>query len=218
MNHRFAIPERALRVRVHGLDDESEEIFLEIGRTVTTDVVTGLRSVGVDARALHRILDFGCGPGRMLRWLVNETPATLYGSDIDPEAIAWCREYLPFASCEVNGELPPLPYADGHFDLVVAIAVFQHFAEDQHLLWLDEMHRIVRQGGWVMVSVVRSPTGAQPVLTHVTEEARDQLPWTYWYSEHTREYLEPRYRHRFQLVRWIDKGINNDQDLVILRR
>src|SRR3954451_10278501 len=43
----------------------------------------------------RRILDFGCGVGRVLRQLVPIAQgAELHGCDIDPACVAWVREHL----------------------------------------------------------------------------------------------------------------------------
>jgi methylase of polypeptide subunit release factors len=55
--------------------------------------------VGLARRTLdsfESILDFGCGCGRMLLWLPElGRKRALHGTDIDADAIDWCREHLP---------------------------------------------------------------------------------------------------------------------------
>jgi SAM-dependent methyltransferase len=69
------------------------------------------------------------------------------GSDRDERALEWCRLNLPFARFEQNGLAPPLAYDDGAFELVYALSVFTHLAEELQRLWLIELDRVLRPGG-----------------------------------------------------------------------
>jgi len=112
----FAVPPAELRYRVHG--DLDVQSFLETGRQCLDDLRAALASVGRDLGSFHEILDFGCGCGRTLRWFEPWADrARVRGTDIDAEAIDWCRRCLPFASFSVNAGLPPLGFPDGAFDL-----------------------------------------------------------------------------------------------------
>ena len=75
-----------------------------------------------------RVLDFGCGAGRVLRHFVGEaTRAQVHGCDIDAASIAWVAEALdPPIHGHVTGERPPLPFTDGSFDLIWTLSVFSH--------------------------------------------------------------------------------------------
>ena len=101
-----------------------------------------------------RILDFGCGAGRLLRQFTAEAEvAEFYGSDIDAEMIEWLQENLcpPVVAAEVNGEAPPLAFPDSHFDLVLATSVFTHIS-DQWSAWLLEMHRVLKPDGLLLAT------------------------------------------------------------------
>ena len=43
----------------------------------------------------RRVLDFGCGSGRLLRQFLDEARlAEFHGSDIDEEMVSWVRKHL----------------------------------------------------------------------------------------------------------------------------
>jgi SAM-dependent methyltransferase len=101
-----------------------------------------------------RVLDFGCGAGRVLRHFVSEAEvAEFHGSDIDPEMIAWLQANLcpPLAGANVNRPAPPLPYPESSFDLVIATSVFTHIV-DEWSSWLLEMHRILKPDGLLLAT------------------------------------------------------------------
>ena len=99
-----------------------------------------------------RVLDFGCGSGRVLRHFLDEADqAELWGCDIDAASVRWVNENLnPPVRCVQNGMAPPLPFEDGSFNLVYATSVFTHI--DRWSDWLLEMHRILAPDGLIVAS------------------------------------------------------------------
>lgn len=89
-----------------------------------------------------RILDFGCGAGRMIRWLkpLAETNE-IWGTDINSEHIYWATKYLKPFHFTTNTTIPHLPFEDGYFDFIYAGSVFTHI-DDLAMPWLLELRRI----------------------------------------------------------------------------
>ena len=117
----------------------------------------------------RRVLDFGCGSGRLLGYFLDEARlAEFHGSDIDEEMVSWVRKHLcpPIADVRLNGEQPPLDYPDDHFDLVTALSVFTHIA-DGWSDWLLEIRRVLKPGGLLIATFLDSTIA--PILTG--------LPW-----------------------------------------
>jgi SAM-dependent methyltransferase len=101
------------------------------------------------------ILDFGCGCGRLLRFLSQYTrQADMVGVDIEPRQIQWASCNLDFASFAVAQKLPPLSFPGRRFDTVVALSVFSHLPESRHKSWMEEFARIVAPGGHVIVTTL----------------------------------------------------------------
>jgi SAM-dependent methyltransferase len=118
-----------------------------------------------------RVLDFGCGAGRIVRHLPELAPqADVWGSDIDPACIAWDSENLdPAISFVVHGETPPLPFASDTFDLVYAVSVFTHL--DRHWAdWLLELHRILAPEG-ILVATIMSEAMCEAVSGEPWDDA-----------------------------------------------
>src|SRR4051794_8295228 len=64
-----------------------------------------------------RLLDFGCGPGRLIRHLGPlARTVEIHGTDIDEAPIRWLRDNVPYGSYEVAPHSPPTVYEDEYFD------------------------------------------------------------------------------------------------------
>jgi SAM-dependent methyltransferase len=112
-----------------------------------------LEDNGVELEQLSSVLDFGCGSGRVLRHWHAYPGMRVHGSDYNHYLIDWCRANLTFAEFQVNGLRPPLDMPDDELDLVYAFSVFSHFDLETQLEWMDELVRVVRPGGLIMVTV-----------------------------------------------------------------
>lgn len=144
------IPPSHLRVLVGGSPDVDS--FLRIGHSMFQALGATLRQNGVPLEELGTILEFGCGCGRVLRhWQAVRGPK-VYAVDHSDRLITWCRANLPFARCSTNRSYPPLPFEDGFFDFVYAISVFTHLSEPLQLAWMNELVRVVRSGGHLLIT------------------------------------------------------------------
>ena len=109
---------------------------------------------GADVAAGLDMLDFGCGAGRIARWLAPEVIAaggTFAGSDLNPRLAGWCAANL-VGTYHVNALQPPLPLSDGALDLVYAHSVLTHLTEPTARAWLAEVARVLRPGGLALMT------------------------------------------------------------------
>lgn len=117
-----------------------------------------------------RVLDIGCGIGRMARPLAGFLDAAGGGAydgfDINAEGIAWCRTHyeaaghpeFAFVVADIfNTRYNPagtqaaaaftFPYDDGTFGFALATSVFTHLVEDAASRYVAEAARVLREGG-----------------------------------------------------------------------
>jgi SAM-dependent methyltransferase len=110
--------------------------------------------------AHRRILDLGCGCGRIARWLLSTSrPEHYVGTDINAGMIEWCRANLAAAGFEYvhqdvvnpglnpSGSLSVASPPDGTYDLVLAVSFFTHVIEEQAEFYLDEVARVLAPDG-----------------------------------------------------------------------
>jgi SAM-dependent methyltransferase len=222
------IPPKDLRARVHGAEELSG--FLRIGKTVALNLKSVINPLPIQINASSRILDFGCGCGRIISWFHNLHPNTqFYGTDIDAEAITWCREHLSErGNFSVNEAMPPLPYSDGFFDLVYSISIFTHLPEDMQFAWLKELQRVCKPGAYLLLTVHGEHLFPSKIASYKSqfedrgfyyfvENKTDGLPEFYQTSFHTESYVRNRWSNFFEIEQIIPKGIADHQDLVICK-
>jgi cyclopropane fatty-acyl-phospholipid synthase-like methyltransferase len=115
----------------------------------------------VGAAARHRrletfrdVLDFGCGCGRVALHMPALLPeAHVCGMDVDERAIRWCARHLPGHWHAIEPD-PPSGLPGGSFDLVYAVSVFTHLAEERQRAWISELHRLIRVEGLLIVTTL----------------------------------------------------------------
>jgi SAM-dependent methyltransferase len=111
------------------------------------------RHVG-ELRDAQAVLDFGCGYGRVIRFFLKDIDhRRLVGTDYTASLLDFCRASNRWCDFTRNDAEPPLPFEDNQFQYVFAYSVFSHLSEEMHLLWLDELRRVVLPGGAVAISV-----------------------------------------------------------------
>jgi SAM-dependent methyltransferase len=104
--------------------------------------------------AAARVLDFGCGWGRLTRFLARDVaPGNLYGCDPVQGILDVCRECRVPATLARSDFVPArLPF-DGRFELAFAFSVFTHLSERAHRACLSALHTGLVPGGLLVVTV-----------------------------------------------------------------
>lgn len=119
----------------------------------------------------QHLLDWGCGPGRVIRHLPGVIGAgcRFTGTDANAQSVAWCRAHLPGLSFLHNGMSPPLAADANTFDAAYGISIFTHLSGQGHESWLAELLRVLRPGGVLLLTT--HGAAFRPILT-VAERAR----------------------------------------------
>ena len=210
------LPPAALRYRVGASADA--DTFSRIGQTCANDIKSAVSKIGRDLESFEKILDFGCGCGRTLIHLSSLAPnAQFYGTDIDKEAIDWCRQNLSFGTFDVSREIPPIQYATEMFDFIFAISVFTHLNEDYQFRWLNELKRIARPGAILLLTVDSSFVGEEDFVFQQSYE-KGLFPAWYQNTSHSQEYVFSNFSSFFEVIGYFPRGMNNHQDVVMLRK
>lgn len=181
------IPPRHLIERVTPPTDASDEdvsnAFVSSGNRSVEELERALAAAGRRSPTdFEAILDWGCGPGRLVLPLLDRYPSVrLTGVDTDAGPIAWLRDKVPRGEFRVVDPLPPTSLADDSFDLVINHSVLTHLDDVAQRSWLAEIVRLLRPGGWFVTSV-HGVDVLLDQLGHVDQVERDR--WLgQWHAE-----------------------------------
>jgi len=111
-----------------------------------------LKKNGPIVETMQAVLELGCGCGRVLRYWGSVHGPEIHGTDYNPRLIEWYRQNLPFAHYGLNALYPPLAYADHKFDFIYAISVFTHLSGELQSLWMKELARLLKPGGYLLLT------------------------------------------------------------------
>lgn len=127
-----------------------------------------------------RVLDFGCGAGRVLRHFVSEVESgEFWGSEIDEASVRWIERHLsPPVHVVLHGESPPLRVPDGYFDLTYAMSVFTHITEEWSA-WLVDLHRSLAPEGLLLATFL-GPDMIAPLAGERWSDDRIGINFTRW--------------------------------------
>ena len=129
--------------------------YQQSGAWDAQEIEESLSRNGLTIEDAGPILDFGCGSGRIIRRFATFAEAAdFHAVDYNHKLISWCRDNLRFATFASNGLMPPLPYQDGQFGFVYAYSVFTHLPDDAQVAWRDELHRVIRPGGHLWLTIL----------------------------------------------------------------
>lgn len=116
--------------------------------TFYREIKSYAENLGVALTHNSRILDFGCGWGRIIRFFLKEVCAdNLYGVDVHPQMIDFCQKLVRYGNYSMCNPLPPTEFPDEGMDVIYTYSVFSHLAEPIHIKWVEEFSRLLKPGG-----------------------------------------------------------------------
>ncbi len=112
----------------------------------------------LERRCGGALLDVGCGPGMMVRHLLDGRPGdfAVTGCDRSAAMVDAARERAGKEAEFAVGDIGEMPFADGAFDIALAMGVLEYVDIGPAL---HEIARVVRPGGLAVVTMLnpRSP-------------------------------------------------------------
>ncbi len=133
----------------------------------------------------HRVLDIGCGIGRLAVPLTNylNEEGSYEGFDIVKPGIEWCNKNIgrsysnfKFKHIDLKNDLYNLktreeaknfvfPYKDKEFDLAFLFSVFTHMIPEDVDNYLSEIYRVLKKGGRCFATFFILNTESKELMT-----------------------------------------------------
>lgn len=98
----------------------------------------------------HRVLEAGCGYGRLSRSLLSHRRIRWTGVELSPTMARHSREQLPGTPPVLRADISHLPLASNTFDRVLCSGVLMHLEDESRAL--AELVRVTRPGGLLVLS------------------------------------------------------------------
>lgn len=117
-----------------------------------------------------RVLEVAPGPGYLAIELVKLTGCHLLGLDISRTFVRIAGDNAHQAGLRIDferGDAADLPFPAEQFDFIVCRAAFKNFARP--LAALDEMHRVLNNGGTALIIDLRRDFSRDAVNAHVRD-------------------------------------------------
>lgn len=210
-------PPVELRYLISGNRNDTKASFFEMGKLCAQRITEALKKTDAEIESFDAILDFGCGCGRTIRHFRTLKTTKLHGTDYNPKLVDWCARNLPFGQFGLNQLQPPLLYPDEAFDLVYAFSVFTHLPEPLQFSWMSELSRVLRPGGYLVISTLplellpESQRTSQMVVRRETEAGANACM-----AYHSVAYVEEELARGFEVVEFLQGGVG--QDFFLLRK
>jgi SAM-dependent methyltransferase len=191
------------------INSSPEEIasYAERGRNVISLIEETLAAAGKKIEDVGRWLDFGCGYGRVLRFLLERVPPErVSASDVIDEGVEFCRSEFGVTALRSRPELASVQL--GSFDFVYAVSVITHLDERNSVDFLRLLGDSLTEGGIALFTTHGEWSLAHPAHYGPEYEARgaeieaavrergiaylryDFAPDDYGITWHSREFVE----------------------------
>lgn len=236
-----ALPDISNLKRVSG--PKASTLTYEVGGATTFIQLDRLSYsfFGLNITEYNRVIDWGCGCGRVTRQFWETAPYAglkldssqeVIGVDIDEVNIDWCRlnlsEHGTYKLLNLNGFDEP----DASVDMLYGISVMTHLTESNQQLWMEEIARVIKPGGCVILTThgeyaaYRSPSNISlPFLERfgffdlIADPAIGAHRDTYYRATfQTRAHVKNTWSRYFEVLDIFVAANSFIQDFVVLRR
>ncbi len=168
----FILPPDYMMYEAYGLDYKA---YYEDGKNTASWLEEQI-APWMPAETVYSILDWGCGPARVMRHLPSHFPnGNIQGSDYNPETVQWLQHHFPAFNIKNNSLYPPLDFEAESVDFAYAISIFTHLSAKGHYAWIKEIARVLRPGGIFLFTTHGDVFRARLTKTEQLSYGRNEL-------------------------------------------
>ena len=92
----------------------------------------------------HKIVDLGCGSGRVASALAKRVDIQYLGTDVVPALLDYAKIKCPDHYQFVDHPHLSIPSSDASVDFVLAFSLFTHLLHEETYIYMEEAHRVLR--------------------------------------------------------------------------
>ncbi|MEA5542850.1 methyltransferase domain-containing protein [Limnoraphis robusta Tam1] len=201
--------------------------YYSLGRTLFDSIQQIINVYFGSFEQISSFLDFACGYGRFMRFLVQEMPAPkIWASDIYADAVRFQTEY--FGVNGIVSTLEPEDYqVQRKFDCIYAGSFFSHMPPRTFKAWMQQLYDLLNPEGLLIFSVldeailpaaIEMPSEGILFSSDSSESQfldRNDYGTTYVKEAFIRELIQKVSQNKASIFR-IPKGLSNYQDLYLV--
>jgi SAM-dependent methyltransferase len=214
--------------------------YAERANNVIAAIDATVSAAGKTFNDFERWLDFGCGYGRVVRFLVQRVPAEqISACDVVTEGVDFCHSEFGVRPIYAPTDLTRLQL--GSFDFIYAISVITHLNERNSVALLRLLGDSLREEGIALFTTHGRYSLETPALYGSEYEVRKAeiaaqaerrgmafLPYPfvsgddYGMAWHAKEFIERRMEElhggRMRLLVFTERGLDDHQDVFAFQR
>lgn len=223
------------------LNSSTEEVtsYAERARNVMTLIDETLTAAGKTVDDVNRWLDFGCGYGRVIRFLVERVPSErIFATDVIEEGVEFCRSEFEVKPVYSAPDLTTVKL--GTYDFIYAISVITHLNERNSVAFLRLLGEALSPGGiamftthgeWSIENAAEYGPEYELKKSEIAQSVRERgfayLPYSfvredYGMTWHSRKYIETQMAeaHGGQVAPLLFRphGLDGHQDVYAFQR
>lgn len=220
---------------------EGVEQYREGALDVIANIEATLSRAGRGFDDVESWLDFGCGYGRVVRFLVERTPADrVWASDVIEEGVDFCAAEFGVHPALSRGALADVDLPR-RFDFLYAISVITHLDEENSSVFLRRLGDWLAPGGlvlftthgrWSLENLAYYGNTYDAMRPEIERDVREKgfafVPYHHysgddygmtWHSaDYVKERIEAIHGGALELVRFEPNGLDGRQDVFAYRR
>ena len=122
------------------------------------------------------VLDIACGSGYGSQKILEAGAKKVIGIDIDEETIVYCKQHYLDRGIEfIQGSADKISLPNNSIDVVVSFETIEHVDEKMQIKFLEEIKRVLKKGGVLIVSTPNSSIYPKGNPFHLKELDSDEF-------------------------------------------
>lgn len=205
----YEMAEKSIAFRAFCVDafgeDFSQDGFSDISQV---DLILPFISNGVGTR----VLDIGCGNGKMLRYLQRKTSCSIYGFDFSENAINTANSYIDENSEYRVGVIGEIEYPENYFDVITSMDTI-YFAKDM-TEFIRQAMRWLKNNGTLFIAYQEGDVMPKTAHEHTTRlaEAFRENDIKYTVTDITRQTYEMLKKKRTAALKYENEFIKEGNE------